>query len=71
MLHGVLIANEIMEEAKRCKKPCLVFKVDYEKAYDSLSWKFLIYMMSRLGFCPQMATMDHRMPPFSLHICFC
>ena len=37
MLHGVLIANEVMEEAKRCKKPCLVFKVDYEKAYDSLS----------------------------------
>jgi len=42
LLHGVLIANEVLEEAKRCKKPCLVFKVDYEKAYDSLSWKFLI-----------------------------
>ena len=53
MLHGVLIANEVVEEAKRRKKPCLVFKVDYEKAYDSISWEFLTYMMRRLGFCPK------------------
>ena len=54
LLHGVLIANEVVvEEAKRCKKPCLVFKVDYEKAYNSVSWEFLNYMMTRLGFCPK------------------
>ncbi|XP_028186376.1 uncharacterized protein LOC114373014 [Glycine soja] len=52
MLHSVLlIANEVVEEAKRCHKPCIVFKVDYEKAYDSVSWEFLTYMMSRMGFC--------------------
>jgi len=41
LLHSALIANEVIEKAKRSSKPCLVFKVDYEKAYDSVSWDFL------------------------------
>lgn len=53
LLHGVLVANEVVEEAKRKQMPCLVFKVDYEKAYDSVSWNFLFYMMRRMGFCPR------------------
>ena len=32
LLHGVLIANEVVEEVWRSKRPCLVFKVDFEKA---------------------------------------
>ena len=56
MLHSALIANEAVEEAKRCNKSCLVFKVDYERAYDSVSWNFLSYMMKRLGFCPKWIT---------------
>jgi len=51
LLHAVVMANEVVEETKRGKKPCLVFKVDYEKAYDSVSWNFLTYMMRRMGFC--------------------
>ncbi|KHN42567.1 hypothetical protein glysoja_049527, partial [Glycine soja] len=31
LLHSVLIANEVVEEAKSSQKPCLVFKVDFEK----------------------------------------
>ena len=51
LLHSVIIANEVVEEAKRGQKSCIMFKVDYERAYDSVSWDFLTYMLRRLGFC--------------------
>ncbi|RZB68504.1 putative ribonuclease H protein [Glycine soja] len=51
ILHGTMILNEVVEEAKRCKKLVLVLKVDFEKVYDSVSWSFLDYMLDRLGFC--------------------
>lgn len=39
-----------IDEAKVKKRGCLVFKVDYEKVYDSVNWNFLFYMLRRLGF---------------------
>jgi hypothetical protein len=33
---GLLIANEVVDEARRAKKELLLFKVDFEKAYDSV-----------------------------------
>jgi len=51
LLDSVLVANEVLEEVKRRKKSCVYFKVDYEKAYDSVSWEFLYYVLGRLGFC--------------------
>jgi len=36
LLQSVLIANEVVDEATRRQKPCIIFKVDYEKAYDSV-----------------------------------
>ena len=41
----------VIHEAKSKNKPCMVFKMDFEKAYDSVSWGFLDYMMMRMGFC--------------------
>ena len=34
ILDVVLVANEIVEEYKKCCKPGVVFKIDFEKAYD-------------------------------------
>lgn len=47
---GVLVANEVVEDAKRKKQQVVLFKVDFEKAYDSVSWEFLDFMMSKMGF---------------------
>jgi hypothetical protein len=48
---GVLVINEIVDFAKKSNEECLILKVDFEKAYDSVDWGFLVYMMRRLGFC--------------------
>ncbi|XP_068466476.1 uncharacterized protein [Phaseolus vulgaris] len=36
LLDSILVANEALEELKRKKKSCVFFKVDYEKAYNSV-----------------------------------
>lgn len=36
ILDGILIANEVVDEASRFNKELLLFKVDFEKAYDSV-----------------------------------
>ncbi|GKV05101.1 hypothetical protein SLEP1_g17145 [Rubroshorea leprosula] len=48
---GIVIANEIIHEAKKRRRPTLIFKADFEKAYDSVNWKFLELMMEKFGFC--------------------
>lgn len=50
LLHRAIIANEMVDKAKRKRKECLLFRVDFEKAYDFVCWKFLYYLLSRLGF---------------------
>ncbi|GJX76965.1 putative RNA-directed DNA polymerase [Tanacetum coccineum] len=50
ILDGVLIANETIEFLKKKKMKGLVFKVDFEKAYDSIEWKYLLEVMRRMGF---------------------
>ncbi|GKV37932.1 hypothetical protein SLEP1_g45894 [Rubroshorea leprosula] len=35
LVDGVVIANEVIDEAKRKKKKSFLFKVDFEKAYDN------------------------------------
>jgi hypothetical protein len=50
LVDGVVVANEVIDFAKKMGKECLIFKVDFEKAYDSVDWKFLDYMLRRFGF---------------------
>lgn len=51
MLDGILIANEVVEEAKKGGKDSMVFKVYFEKACYLVSRNFLYYMVGRLQFC--------------------
>ena len=50
ILDGVLIANEVVDEAKRLKKELLLFKVDFEKAYDSVDLNYLNVVMQNMNF---------------------
>lgn len=49
-MDGVLIANEVVDLALKSKEGMFLFKVDFGKAYDSMSWKFLDYVMRHMGF---------------------
>lgn len=53
ILHSVLVVNETLDEVKRKKKGGIFLKVDFEKAYDSVSWNYILYMLQRMGFCSQ------------------
>ena len=41
ILDAVLVANEGLEEYRKCKRPGFIFKIDFEKAYDHIDWDFL------------------------------
>ena len=47
ILDVVLVANEVVEEYRKGKKKGLVFKIDFEKAYDNVRWGFLDFVLQR------------------------
>ncbi|XP_058759392.1 uncharacterized protein LOC131632671 [Vicia villosa] len=50
LLDGALVANELVDYASKEKKEVLLFKVDFEKAYDKVNWEFLQAMLIGMGF---------------------
>ncbi|GJW73644.1 RNA-directed DNA polymerase, eukaryota, reverse transcriptase zinc-binding domain protein [Tanacetum coccineum] len=50
ILDGPLMLNEVMAWHRTRKKQLMIFKVDFEKAFDSLKWDFLDLVMEKLGF---------------------
>nr|GFB71128.1 RNA-directed DNA polymerase, eukaryota, reverse transcriptase zinc-binding domain protein [Tanacetum cinerariifolium] len=44
------ILNEIVHWCKKQKKQSMIFKVDFEKAYDSVRWDFIDGILRRFGF---------------------
>ncbi|GJR98447.1 RNA-directed DNA polymerase, eukaryota, partial [Tanacetum coccineum] len=50
ILDGPFILNEVLKWCKVKKKQALIFKVDFEKAYDSVRWDFLDEVLSKFGF---------------------
>ncbi|GJW83493.1 RNA-directed DNA polymerase, eukaryota [Tanacetum coccineum] len=50
ILDGPFILNEVIQWCKLKKKHALIFKVDFEKAYDSVRWDFLDEILRKFGF---------------------
>nr|GFB72828.1 RNA-directed DNA polymerase, eukaryota, reverse transcriptase zinc-binding domain protein [Tanacetum cinerariifolium] len=50
ILDGPFILNGIVHWCKNKKKQSMIFKVDFEKAYDSVRWDFIDDILRRFGF---------------------
>nr|GEW42941.1 hypothetical protein [Tanacetum cinerariifolium] len=50
IIDGSFILNELVQWCKKKKKQSLVFKVDFEMAYDSVRWDHLDDIMRKFGF---------------------
>ena len=50
IVDAVLIANEVVDDVRSQRKHGLVFKLDFEKVYDRLSWGFLDKVKEWKGF---------------------
>ena len=48
-MNVVLIANEVVDEKRRSREEGVVFKIDFEKAYDLVDWDFLEHVLERKG----------------------
>lgn len=45
-----MVLNEIIEDTRKSKDRRLIFKIDFEKAYDSIKWDYLLKMLSIMKF---------------------
>jgi len=50
ILDGIMVANEVVDEAKKLNRDLLLLKVDFEKAYDSVDWNYLNEVMCKMSF---------------------
>ena len=73
ILDCLLTANEIVDWLKKSNSGGLLFKVDFEKAFDSVSWVYVDFIMSLMGFSSKwkgwihqcLSTVSMVLPPHS------
>jgi hypothetical protein len=53
ILEGVVVLHETIHELHRKKMDGVLFKIDFEKAYDKVKWSFLQQALRMKGFPPQ------------------
>lgn len=46
---AILIANEVVDLWKKKRQKGILLKLDFQRAYDNLSWNFLFDMLDRFG----------------------
>ena len=56
ILNAVPIANEIADEKRQSGEEGLVFKLDFDKAYDHVNWDFLDHVLEKKEFSPKWRT---------------
>ncbi|XP_071715303.1 uncharacterized protein [Rutidosis leptorrhynchoides] len=50
ILDGPLMLSEIIDYYKKRHKSLMIFKIDFEKAFDSVNWRYLDHIIDSLGF---------------------
>jgi hypothetical protein len=50
IMNGVLALHEVMHETKKNRMTGVILKLDFEKAYDKVSWEFLFENLRIRGF---------------------
>lgn len=65
-LDGVLVANECIDSILKNGDSGVLSKLDMEKAYDRVNWKFLDYMLGRMGFGIRWMRKCHNTISFSI-----
>lgn len=50
ILEGPLIVNELEGWVKRSKSKALLFKIDFEKAFDTINWNFVDGVLGYMNF---------------------
>ncbi|GJS84331.1 RNA-directed DNA polymerase, eukaryota, reverse transcriptase zinc-binding domain protein [Tanacetum coccineum] len=50
ILDGPFILNELLSWCKHKKSRALIFKIDFEKAFDSVRWDYLDVVLANFGF---------------------
>ncbi|GJW88814.1 RNA-directed DNA polymerase, eukaryota [Tanacetum coccineum] len=50
ILDGPFILNDLIQWCKSKKKQAMIFKVDFEKAFDSVRWDYLDDVLKKFGF---------------------
>jgi Reverse transcriptase (RNA-dependent DNA polymerase) len=52
ILDSVITAHEILHHVHTSKESCLLFKVDFQKAFDFINWGYLFDTFTQRGFSP-------------------
>jgi len=53
IMEGVVILHETIHELHAKKRDGVIFKIDFQKAYDKVKWSFLQQMLCLKGFSPK------------------